>query len=815
MTGGPYHLILLSVIFAGGYLLTYLLVSNGLIQKGMHRQIWNIILLLSFLISGILGMLLVIQLNYKLEWSFMKPLMVWHVDAGIVLSLVAFLHFLRHRHWFLHMFSNRDKGSHTEQPPGEKPASPHPVNLRALTLGFATTVIQVLMIRELTTVFQGNELMMSWTLGIWMLLTGAGTWLGRKVSPNINSPMLLLIAWVPVAGVILPDVGRSFLFPAGELVNPFWFMAVVLFSLTPVCLLSGYTFAWLMARSGTQERSFVRVYTLESLGSVIGGLVVSFLLVQWFSILQSLLITGLLIHISLLVVREHRGVLLSALLQLLLLILFLMFPLDLYFKSFLFPHQNLIISKETAWGNVSVSENGGEYTFFENGTPLFSTGDVVVNEEYIHYAMMQHPHPADILLISGGVAGMAEEILKYPGVRKVNLVELNPEIIRLSAPFHLLPADPRLVIYEGDGRRFIQKTRNSFDVIIVAVPEPSSLQMNRYYSTEFLSVLKTKMNQDGIVLFGLSASGNYLSTEKTAIESMLFSTLKSYFRHIAIIPGEREFFLASDQPLSEDPSLFMEGMPVKTIYVNAQYLDPGSMVERSRQIRERLDPGAPVNSDRHPLPVFYHSLQFLSIFFGRNYLLMILPLLLLLLPLFLMRPVSGSMYITGLTASSAEILLIFWFQTFFGNVYFALGLIFAFFMAGLSVGSWAARSMKTGKKSHLLAQMLVAVYLLLLPLLWSSGIRMLSGPAAWLVFIPVLLIPALLTGYLFVSASLLYRPGSGHGAPAIYAADLWGSALGVILITFILVPVFGIRNGCLILAGLNLISVVFLGLRKK
>jgi len=358
-------------------------------------------------------------------------------------------------------------------------------------------------------------------------------------------------------------------------------------------------------------------------------------------------------------------------------------------------------------------------------------------------------------------------------------------------------------------------TKNRYDVIIVAVPEPSSLQMNRYYSSEFLEVLKNKMNPEGIVLFGLSPSGNYLSPAKISIESMLYATLKSHFRNIAIIPGEREFFLASDQPLSEDPSLFLKAGTIPTSYVNPGYLDPVSMVERSRMIKERLDPEAPGNSDRHPLPVFYHSLQFLSLFFGGNYLLMTLPLLLLLLPLFLLRPVSGSMYITGLTASSAEIVLIFWFQTFFGNVYSAIGVIFALFMAGLSAGSWIGNYLKTGKRQHLLAQALLAVYLTLLPLLWISGMGNLSSSTAWLIFIPVLLIPALLTGYLYVSASLLYSPGKGHGAAAIYAADLWGSALGVILITFILVPVFGIQKSCLILAGLNVLSIMIVGLAKK
>jgi spermidine synthase len=820
MTGGPYHLLLISALSISGYLLTYFLVKMGILTKLLHRQIWNSILMLSFFISGILGILLVIQLNYQLEWPFMKPLMVWHVDAGIVLCLVATFHFLWHSSYYGKMILKKSISGNNHRI--EEDLSSGPVDWPILTFltGFFATVVQVLIIRELTTVFQGNELMMGWTLGIWMLLTGAGTWIGGRsvhrghIRQKIV-PLVILLSYLPLLMVIGLDSGKNLLFPAGELVNPVWFIVITICILAPLCVLTGYAYALLIMRSGSGDKSFIRVYALESIGSVAGGIIVSFILIRWISVLQSLLLASLVIHLT--IVRIHRTtpVLLSSLVILIMFLLFLIFPADLKIKSFLFPNQNLVVSKETAFGNISVCENSGEYTFFENGSHLFTTGDAVINEEYIHYAMLQHPHPQDILLISGGVAGMTEEILKYPTVRRVSLVELNPDILRISEPFRPLPADSRLVVFKGDGRRFIQRTTDFYDVAVIAVPDPSSLQINRYFTTEFFSLLKKKLTGNGIILFGLSPSGNYLSPEKTTIEAVLYQTLKAYFRNIVIIPGEKDYFVASDGPLSEEVGKLSAEKKIPATYVNPEYLDNSVLAERSRAIMEKIKPGYPLNTDQRPLPVFYHSLQFISIYFQRNYLFISILLILLLLPLFLLNPVSGSMYVTGLSASSAEILLIFWFQTFFGNVYSAVGFIFAIFMGGLALGSLAGNRLKTTVKYHTAGQLLFALFMLLLPLLWKSGTGNLSEPGAWLVFVPVLLIPALLAGFQYVTSTLRYHSDRKYAASSIYAADLWGSALGVILITFILVPVFGIPVSCLILAALNGLSAALLFVQKK
>jgi hypothetical protein len=95
-----YNLIVLVLISAILYGSTYFLVKMKAITIVTHRKIWNMALLISFLISAILGVLLVIRINFGWAPVFPSIMLFYHVEAGIIMAVVSAFHILWHWPYF-------------------------------------------------------------------------------------------------------------------------------------------------------------------------------------------------------------------------------------------------------------------------------------------------------------------------------------------------------------------------------------------------------------------------------------------------------------------------------------------------------------------------------------------------------------------------------------------------------------------------------------------------------------------------------------------------------------------------------------------
>jgi len=816
----PYLIIPIALLLLLLYLSSGILVRLKILTTTLYRKIWNSVLLITFLATGILGILLAIQTNYKLEWPLVKTMLRFHVDFGIAMAFVAVFHFFRHGRYYLKIFRLAEPDFTSESiMEVSLPKKTGHLKILILLSGFLSTTIQVLLIRELTTVFQGNELMMSWMLGAWMLLTGTGAYWGRSAgnaekSGDILEKVLLLLTLLPVVLVPLLEILKMTLFPPGIMINPAYFLLILVIFLAPVCLLSGFIYSLLVNAYRSKENGFSKVYALEAAGSMSGGLIVSFVFIHWFSVIQSFLILLLLVTGLFALLRREIKYYGALVLSLAAVLLSGTLGLDNKLKSLLFINQKILESEETRFGNLTITENAGQYNFYGNGSLLYSTDNSITSEEYVHYALMQRKNPKDVLLVSGGIAGMVSEILKYNSVLHVDYVELNPKLVELAGKYSPLPVDKRIHLLFGDGRRAIQRTEKKYDAVIFAVPDPSSLQINRYYTNEMMLLLKQKLNPGAVVLYGVSSSGNYLSAGKTAIETAIFHTLKKNFLYTDIIPGERDYFIASDSSLRIDIARLAASRVIDTKYVNSNYLDDFSIQQRGKLIRENLKEKI-INLDEKPYPVYFHTLQFISQYTSNWWMLILFPVIILVLPLFLMRSVASAMYFSGFTASSFEILIIFAFQTYFGYVYLAIGLIIAIFMGGLAVGSMIGSRFSATRRHFAFAQIMLVFYALLFPVFWFLLKGMQSTFAGLLILGLITTVLSAITGFQYVIGTKLLPGNSIRTGPLLYAVDLIGAALGTIVISILLLPLTGVVNSCFIIAGINLLIALLIFIEKK
>lgn len=104
-----YNLIWITLVILLLYLITTLLYKNRFFRKFVHRRIWNIMLLLTFLTTAILGIVLVIQINYNLGTKLILSYLYWHVQFGIAMAIISFIHILWHWKYFINLFTSKSK----------------------------------------------------------------------------------------------------------------------------------------------------------------------------------------------------------------------------------------------------------------------------------------------------------------------------------------------------------------------------------------------------------------------------------------------------------------------------------------------------------------------------------------------------------------------------------------------------------------------------------------------------------------------------------------------------------------------------------
>ena len=697
-------------------------------------------------------------------------------------------------------------------------------------LGFVSTLVQIIMMREFMFVFGGNELIIGVILANWMVLTGIGAFAGKssvhiRDRETFSRNAMVALGWIPPVLFFFIEFLRNFFFKPGAEIGFYQIMVSTVVFLAPFCFLSGFLFTCLADFISHQK---IRIpaeksYAFESTGSLLAGVSASFILFSFLSNFQALLLLPVCTGIFLLVPSGEKRSIIPRLIILISIgitvsALFIL-KADHWLKEVYFMRQEVLFFRDTPYGNLSVTKTADQLNIFDNGKLLFSTDNQMANEEAVHFAMAQHPDPRNVLLVSGGISGITGEILKYK-VERVDYVEINPLIFTLGQKYTSSLEDSRIHLIKQDARMFLKKTGPPYDVVLINLPEPSTAQLNRFYTVEFLYQVRDHMNNGGIIALNMPSTVNYLSDEALLLNSVIYNTCKEVFTEVLIIPGQRNYYLASDKPLTLNVAQLIENKNIKNYYVNLNYIDTLSLQERSDYLMKHLNLNAVTNQDFKPVSYFYYLGYWLSQFnLGKNFLWAMLILFTLALAAagILFKPVTSSLMITGFSASSLEIILLLALQILSGYIYQVIGVCIAVFMGGLALGA-RVRSLlfpRITYKQFTLVQLMISAVALFIPtLLVINKVQSSISLATWVVLV-LLFIIAFGTGILF-SLSLHLRTGNmTENIAVLYSADLIGSALGAFLTSIFLVPLLGIMNSSRLMGGLLLLFALNLFLRRK
>lgn len=749
----------------------------------------------------------------------------------------------------------------------------HPRHLTRITtlwlfasLGGIAQVGQVVLLRELLTLAYGTELTIALVLGTWLILTAFGSAMaagflsikGNKIDPLLaySVTSVKLVVFTPVVLWALRNVRGWLNVPIGEPITATQLLLITFAALLPFCSATGSQFVYAVAFA----RSAGGVYAVECIGAAVVGWLLSFVLLRWLEHfpLMALFLTLHLLMTAVLLFRFRPSAKLAAtFMAMATSVVLIGSPLlehqtQQRFWHSLLPSMQLLKVRTSPYGNIAVVGYKGQISVYQHGRLLFTLPEQGEWTPLAHLVMLQHPKPRQVLLI-GGMGGWLKAVLGHPVVR-VDWVELDPTVMDATRAF--LPpveqnifSDRRVQHYADDGRAFVRRTNNRYDIIIVVASDPTTAAANRYFTREFFEQLRRVLDEDGILaLCGLSeppAGFGELYLERNRI---VFETMCSVFPKVLPVPSNPIILLATERlSLALNEASLLHRVAERNLgEVNLfAYTDPIQVRRIAYELRTgkpfnplatEQTPSSPIahNTDTNPVVYFLSSLLwvrmsdeglaswleevkgFSPVWF---WLLAVVPLLWL-LPLRrqsnLMRRQRLFLAITviGMFGMAAEVVVLLAFQSRFGTLYQQVGSLFALFMVGLAVGSWKAQRCKALMTVKALALLsLTAGVLSLTWLVLSKYIAAFPDLLAWLAYGTAIVLLGGLVGAAFpltVQALMQTGMNSERAAGSAYAFDLLGGALGAFFFGAFLVPlqgtatVFGLLTVLCAVTGLTL-----------
>jgi len=691
------------------------------------------------------------------------------------------------------------------------------VSRLVVATGISSVVTQLLIIRECLAQFQGNEFVIALILFNWLILGGVGTLMARVITRDFWPATIGRLGWLSFILAALPTLQifsirlfRDLFFVHGASVGFYPTLAYTFLAMAPYSFFVGFVlpFSLYALRAGDPSYAGTRIYILDNIGDVSGGALFAFVLVYLVTPLQGILLANLPLAICALYAfprpfRRHPGPIAGMVLALSVLVSGVILEM-----ASLAPREGeLAHYRESRYGRVTVHQDREQYTVFQDGVPVFSSQNLVTAEESVHYPLAQVEKPNTVLLISAQ-SGMMAELEKYR-LKRIDYVELNPEVTRVQFRFGLIRRIPGLKVIHRDGRAFLAASDTRYDAILINLPEPETFQTNRFFTDGFFSLARERLTPGGILSFSVQGYDNYLAEPQRQKISSLYNTAKDYFGHVRMLPGQKIYFLCGTRPLSNEIPHRLRQKKIATRYIS-RYFDGNLTGERIRQINELVDRNTPRNIDQSPRLMRIIFTQWFAKFSTSPRVFVIVVSVLCLVYLIRVTREEFVLFSTGFMTMGSEILVIFAFQIFFGYIYMQIGLIVTVFLAGLMPGAWIGYRLKHTGKRGLRLLVLTDLMLMVMLCIYILAVKKTGDPMPAAFFLLFGFAVSVICGCQFPIA--LNLKGDDNAAAArVFSADLMGAAFGTMFTSVALLPFVGIIGTAAGLIALKMLSLIVLG----
>ncbi|MEQ1884933.1 MAG: polyamine aminopropyltransferase [Bryobacteraceae bacterium] len=216
----------------------------------------------------------------------------------------------------------------------------------------------------------------------------------------------------------------------------------------------------------------------------------------------------------------------------------------------------VILSRDTQYQHIVLTRFKDDLRLFLNGHLQFSSRDEYrYHEALVHPGLSAIPTPRKVLVMGGGDGLAVREILRYPQVESVTLVDLDPEMTRLFTSNPMLSglnqkafSSPKVRVINGDAFPWIDANQESFDFIVIDFPDPTNYSLGKLYTSAFYRAAARHLSVQGLIVVQSTSPMFARDSYWSIAETLKLAQLKTYPYHVYVPSfGEWGFIIAANR----------------------------------------------------------------------------------------------------------------------------------------------------------------------------------------------------------------------------------------------------------------------------
>jgi len=434
--------------------------------------------------------------------------------------------------------------------------------------GFSGIVAEYVL-STLASYFIGNAIL-QFTLIVSIMLFAMG--LGSRLSKSFNSNIIFWFVITELTLSVLVSFSAIASYIAFGVTNNSW-LVIYLLSIT-IGLLIGLEIPFATRINEEYEELRLNISNIlekDYFGSLVGGLFFAFVGLPYLGLTYTPFVLG---FINLIISFWLFYVLKDAISQKLRKGLFIGYaivfigilagcmyaePLVLFGEQAKYKDK-IVFSEQTKYQKLVITKWKDWHSLYINGNQQLSTFDeFLYHEPMVHSALGLTENKQHILVLGGGDGCIVRELLKYPTIQSVDLVDLDPKMLEIGKTNPIFTDinnnalnHSKVSTFTADAFNYLETSTKKYDVILVDLPDPNNVDLNKLYTKEFYKLCYYNLNEEGT--FITQSGSPYYATkafycvDKT-LKSAGFETLPLHNQILTL--GEWSWILGKKQPISK------------------------------------------------------------------------------------------------------------------------------------------------------------------------------------------------------------------------------------------------------------------------